>query len=385
MNTVELPQDAVEGLGDELGRGARFVVYEAFLADGTRAAAKTVADARQQSVFVIERDLTRECDILSLLDHPNIPRAYGLWRSPHNNQLHLIMEIADGRRLETVIDICGEKRSYHGARHWDTPTKEIVRQVGEALAHVHSMGVHHNDLKPDNVHVHLNAEGHIHVTLIDFDSSGENSERGRFEYAAPERIDGHKASAQTDIYSFGVLVYKLITGTLPYRQSTVGESRSARETPPDMSSAYVENQAWNYLKAQDASMAATIKQTLRPSPKDRPADMYALLDKLGLGVPKRSNNYSYIIAATIGMGLAALIAFPQSDSLLLRRLLDRHSIAFCMESLSNLSTRVCNELSPGDIPSCFKGMSYLDSPAECTVRVKDLADCIDAEHPSEGN
>ena len=381
MSIDVLDEQAVSHLGKVLGEGARFVVYEAFLADNTRVAAKTVAEANQHNLFLVERDLEKEGEVLALLEHPSIPSVYGLWRSPRDRRLHLIMDLAKGVPLETVISICKQKRRYEGARNWDGPTQEIVRQVGDALAHVHACGVYHNDLKPDNILVDFE-DGVIKVTLIDFDSSGDNSERGRFEYAAPERIDGKQPSAKTDLYSFAVVIYKLMTGTLPFRQTEVGESRNARFTSPDASTDPIDIDAWNYLKTQDQGLADALKQALQADPAQRPANVLTFLEKMGLSEPKKRKCFEYVVAAMAGLFVAWFIAFPQGDSLLSHRLLDRPSTAFCYAQLGELARRACLNVENAD-GNCPQRVAWLNNPAECSQRVKRLAACINVVEPRE--
>ena len=98
---------------------------------------------------------------------------------------------------------------------------ELATQVLQALTYAHRLGVVHRDIKPANIMIDENGM----VKLLDFgialtDHSAELTQTGymlgSLNYMSPEQVSGGKATAQSDLYSFGVTLYELLTGTLPF-------------------------------------------------------------------------------------------------------------------------------------------------------------------------
>ena len=140
------------------------------------------------------------------------------------------MEYLAGKSLRTAIrdGTCGDIREKLG----------VARQIVSALAYVHSKGIIHRDVKPDNIRV-----GAGTVKLVDFgiakseelSLTGVGFTVGTPYYMAPEQIRGHKPTPQVDVYGFGVLLFELFTGTRPFEGQTVDEifDRILHQ-PPDL-------------------------------------------------------------------------------------------------------------------------------------------------------
>ena len=174
----------------------------------------------------IER-FARERDILAGLAHPNIARLYDAGVTPLG-QPFLAMEYIEGVPL---IEHCDAQR-------FDTTQRlKLFTHVLAAVQHAHSQLVIHRDLKPSNILV--TAENQ--VALLDFgiaklivDGEAKETELtqlgGRaltLNYASPEQIAGQPLGTASDIYSLGVILYELLTGTLPYKLKR--DSRGAVE------------------------------------------------------------------------------------------------------------------------------------------------------------
>ena len=199
-----------------LGRGGMGTVYLAERADGAfrmSAAVKVVPLALASSE--IEERFRRERQFLASLDHPKIARLIDGGVS-ENGLPYLVMEFADGLAIDRYCD----------ANRLDTRARvALARQVLDALAYVHGRGVIHRDVKPSNILVDESG----HVKLLDFgtarlaDATAEPAltRTGVFaltpDYASPEQARGEPVTAASDIYSAGVLLYRLLTGRLPYR------------------------------------------------------------------------------------------------------------------------------------------------------------------------
>jgi serine/threonine-protein kinase len=112
-------------------------------------------------------------------------------------------------------------------------TVDIVKQIARALARVHSLGVVHRDVKPDNVFLVEQEDGRPLVKLLDFgvaetvdwtDVIESNQIAGTPEYMSPEILQGtHKADARSDLYALGVLAFECLTGRCPFAGETIEE------------------------------------------------------------------------------------------------------------------------------------------------------------------
>lgn len=210
-----------------LGRGGMGTVYLSDRADGAfqmQAAVKVVPLALASSE--IEARFRREREFLAGLEHPGITRLIDGGVS-ELGMPYLVMEFVEGVAIDRYC-IDG-----------DLPARarvELVRQVLAALAYVHAQKVIHRDLKPSNVLV--NAGGR--AKLLDFGIArlaevGAGADLTRTglaaftpDYASPEQLRGGIASYRSDLYSVGVLFYRVLTGRLPAKQRylTAGCGRS---------------------------------------------------------------------------------------------------------------------------------------------------------------
>ncbi len=199
-----------------LGRGGMGTVYLAGRADGAfqmSAAVKVVPMALAS--HEIEDRFRRERQFLASLDHPKVARLID-GGVTETGLPYLVMEFVGGLTIDLFCD----------AHQLDTRGRiALIRQVLDALAYVHGRQVIHRDVKPSNILV----DDSGNVKLLDFgtarlvDATAEAAltKTGVFaftpEYASPEQARGEPVAAPSDLYSAGVLLYRLLTGRLPYR------------------------------------------------------------------------------------------------------------------------------------------------------------------------
>ncbi len=201
---------------EQLGQGGMATVFKAYHPNLDRyVAIKVLHPAFKQDPQFLER-FQREARVVAKLDHPNIVPVFDY--ADHNGQSYLVMKFIEGETLKSVLD-----------RQW--PGKEqilsIVQSVGKALTYAHAQGVLHRDVKPSNILITESGK----VYLADFGLarmaeagpstlSGDQL-LGTPQYISPEQARGaHDLDDGTDIYSFGIVLYQLAVGRVPYNSDT---------------------------------------------------------------------------------------------------------------------------------------------------------------------
>jgi serine/threonine protein kinase len=162
-----------------------------------------------------EKKFTEELRALALIDHPGVVGALDSSRTPDGRPF-LVMQYVEGQSLRAVIKSDGLPLDR---------AANIIRQIGQALGAAHEKGIWHRDLKPENIMLQMLPGGDEHVRLIDFglatiaDLAAKHQTLTRIAgspgYMAPEQFSG-QPSAATDIYSFGVIAYEIVTGRKPF-------------------------------------------------------------------------------------------------------------------------------------------------------------------------
>ncbi|MFN3336499.1 MAG: protein kinase domain-containing protein [Thermomicrobium sp.] len=170
------------------------------------------SDAREEARF------EREARTAAAVSHPNVVQLYDAGRD--GELRYLVMEWVDGGDLARLI-----------REHAPLPVDEAVRLVLDVLnglAAIHRAGIIHRDVKPANVLL----DRHGRAKLTDFGIArradeptltGPGNLLGTAPYVAPERIRGQPATAASDLYAVGVLLYELLTGRLPFPGQTPDE------------------------------------------------------------------------------------------------------------------------------------------------------------------
>jgi eukaryotic-like serine/threonine-protein kinase len=202
---------------EEIGHGGMGEVYRAVRVDGQydKQVAIKLVRVGLDTPFLVER-FRHERQILASLDHPNIARLYDGGTTDEGIP-YLVMELIEG----TPIDQYCEEHDLD-----ITQRLELFIQVCAAVQYAHQHLVIHRDIKPSNI---LVTDERV-PKLLDFGIAKIVDPDGGMEttivrpmtpeYASPEQVRGEPITTSTDVYSLGVVLYRLLTGKSPYRETT---------------------------------------------------------------------------------------------------------------------------------------------------------------------
>ena len=164
------------------------------------------------------RRFKREALSVSNLSHPNIVEVYDVGEDDGN--YYIVMEYIDGKTLKQLL----QKR---GALTL-TEVIDIMCQLTDGLAHAHEAYIIHRDIKPQNIMIEDNGlvkitDFGIAMALNSTQLTQTNSVMGSVHYLPPEQANGKGSTVKSDIYSLGILMYELLTGSVPFKGDTAVE------------------------------------------------------------------------------------------------------------------------------------------------------------------
>ncbi len=217
----------------KLGEGGMGQVYLAeHVKMGRRSAIKVMNPSLVHDADALAR-FNREAANASRITHPNVCAIYDFGETP-DGLIYLAMEYIEGEPLTDLLareGVLPPRRAAH-----------ICLQVADALQAAHDLGIVHRDLKPDNVMLSRARDGSDAVKVVDFGIAkavgGDDSQKvtktglvvGTPEFMSPEQLSGDTLDGRSDIYSLALVLYKMLTGSLPFEASTVQETMIKRLT-----------------------------------------------------------------------------------------------------------------------------------------------------------
>lgn len=261
-----------------LGQGGMARVYRGLDLGLHRYAAIKVIDTpyRQDEEYVTRFE--QEARAIAQLDHPHVVTVYRYGRA--ENVLYMAMRYIEGADLLIIL------KDYERDGEYMPPDEvmRLVREIGSALDYAHSQGVIHRDVKPSNVM--LNIDGRSYLTdfglalLTDVGTKGEII--GSPQYISPEQaVSSAGAVPQSDLYSLGVILFRMMTGQLPFEHDNMLEllmlhmnakTPDPRDFRPDISPV----------------LAKVILKALAKEPSDRYQSGRALADALEMALKDKA-------------------------------------------------------------------------------------------------
>ncbi|MBM0237874.1 protein kinase [Micromonospora sp. ATA32] len=246
---------------EQLGAGGMSVVWRGYDEVLGRQVAVKVLASRLASDKAFRHRIRIEAQAAARLCHPNITNVYDYGESEQVGLCvpYVVMELVDGGPLSARLGRGGQ-----------LPWREAVTigaEVASALATAHARGVVHRDVTPGNVM--LTSTG---VKVVDFGISalvGESEKGpdgtllGTPAYLAPERLDNGQVSPATDVYAVGLLLYRMLTGRLPWEASTTTQMLRAHM--------YNEPEPMPEVTGLADEVGELVRRCLAKRPEDRPA------------------------------------------------------------------------------------------------------------------
>lgn len=258
--TPNIGRYAIEGT---LGSGGMGTVYLAHHEILDRPVALKVPNPELASNEVFVQRFLREARALGTLNHPNIVAVYDA--GIEQDIPYIAMEYIAGDTLNETILRTGQIEIAHIA-HWGG-------QMARALAYLHDQQIFHRDLKSANVIINERGDAIIAdfgIAQIEPDSNLTRGVLGTPSYMSPEQAMGKPLDARSDLYSFGIILYECLTGTLPFRDenSYALVQKVIHEPPPSIKKARPDAPDW---------ICRLVSQCLNKDPDTRFPDGHTLL------------------------------------------------------------------------------------------------------------
>jgi len=217
----------------------------------------------------LRRRFVREAELAAGLRHPHIVTVHDF--GDEGGEPYLVQEFLDGEDLDDLVE---------GGEPLDVATKlSYLRQIGSGLGYAHERGVVHRDVKPSNIRVGRGG----HISIMDFGIAklvGSESRLtktgipiGTIRYMSPEQVEGGDVDGRSDVFSFGILAYELLSGSPPFDGDTIGNIfyKIVHVEPPHLGAVWPES---------PAGLEGLVHRCLEKDPAARYQTFAEVLDEL---------------------------------------------------------------------------------------------------------
>ncbi len=291
---------------ERIGRGGMGIVYRAEDEKLKRVVALKVLPQDFDEDGHRRRRFLREARLAASIAHPNVATIHEVGEA--DDRIYIAMELVRGKTLRARGKVTIEE------------AVRIVKEIARGVAKAHAAGIAHRDLKPDNVMISNEGE----VKVLDFGLAKPTEEKkvaddpeqatvtqegrivGTPGYMSPEQATGRGIDVRTDVFSLGVILYELLTGTRPFKGETsmdqlIATSRDEYTPPSDLN------------PKVSAAIEKVVDRCLKKEPQERftdAAELLAALDAAGTAPPKELGRSPWIMVVavvTIGIGAARLV------------------------------------------------------------------------------
>lgn len=263
----------------ELGSGGMGVVFEASdLLRGGHPCALKLLKSHHERNLASRRRFCEESALMARLDHPNIVRVYDSSTlqdamSGSDEPLYIVMELLSGESFREWLR--------RGEQFQLSEIIALIDQVLSALESAHVLNIIHRDLKPDNLFLTHDEAGRYMVKVLDFGiakdleretsltSSLNQSILGTPDYVSPEQVMGNRVHPSSDLYSIGVILYRLIQGDPVFSLDHPELSPQMRSLPKHFQIAWLQSNATPPSLGFEPELDAIIAHLLMKSPEDR--------------------------------------------------------------------------------------------------------------------
>lgn len=281
-----------------LGSGGMGEVYRAKHARlGREVAVKVLRPEFAAMPDVVHR-FFQEAKVVNDINHPHIVQIIDFVESP--TAVFCVMELLHGRTLSQVMRDDGPLALVR--------IEGLMTQVCDAIAAAHARDVVHRDIKPDNLFVTVDAQGHEQMKVLDFgiarrldpkDASRTQAGvvMGTPSYMAPEQAVGRPVDARADVYSLGVVLYELVSGA----------------SMASLSSAPVRLERTAGGEAVSKRLGEAIEASLQVDPVRRPASVQVMRDALSPPLVKQRAKWPWAVASALAAG-GAMTLWWSSDA-----------------------------------------------------------------------
>lgn len=335
---VQIGQYRILGL---LGEGGFGVVYEAQQEEPVkrRVALKVIKPGMDSKKVIARFEAERQA--LAMMNHPNISKVLGGGLTERGLP-YFVMELVKG---EPITKFCDRNKMTLDGR------LRLLIPVCQAIQHAHSKSVIHRDIKPTNILVGYDNEGHAHATVIDFGVAKALNQQltektiyttegqmiGTPEYMSPEQAEMSSVDidTRTDVYSLGVVLYELLTGMLPFEPQELRSKmyaemqRMIREQEPPRPSNRLHS-ALSHMSDRDSAVEAAKKRHMGES--ELPKHLRGELDWVVMKCLEKNRDRRYPTPIALAdeilhyLNNEPVLARPPSATYRLNKLVTRHKL-----------------------------------------------------------